>query len=124
MKVGIIGLGYWGPNLVRNFLANSNIKKVYGCDLSEKRLKFISERYPSVELTNSCSDLIKNKDIDIIVIATPVKTHFEFAFEALNNDKHIWVEKPFTYSVEEAERLLELSERKDKVIFVDHTFIY
>lgn len=124
MKVGIIGLGYWGPNLVRNFLANPEIKKVYGCDLEQKRLKFISERFPSVELTDKCEDIINNNEIDIVVIATPVKTHFEFAKNALDNGKHLWVEKPFTYSSAEAEELIELSEAKNKIIFVDHTFIY
>lgn len=124
MKVGIIGLGYWGPNLVRNFLSNSDVKKVYGCDLNEKRLKFIESRFPSVELVNKCDDLVKNSDIDIIVIATPVKTHFDFALEALKNGKHIWVEKPFTFNSNEAEELIEVAEKKNLQIFVDHTFVY
>jgi len=123
MIVGILGLGYWGPNLVRNFLAQNEVKKVIGCDLRSERLKFISERYPSVHLLSDSNELM-NSDADIIVIATPVKTHFESAKKALENGKHIWVEKPFTSTSAEAEELINLADRKNLKIFVDHTFIY
>lgn len=123
MKVGIIGLGYWGPNLVRNFLANTDVKKVYACDTREDRLKAILQKFPSVHVTNNCEDTIK-ADTDLIVIATPVATHYPLAKQALENNKHIWVEKPFTASVSEAEELIELAEKRNLKIFVDHTFIY
>lgn len=123
MIVGILGLGYWGPNLVRNFLAQNEVKKVIGCDLRSERLKFISERYPSVHLLSDSNELM-NSDADIIVIATPVKTHFESAKKALENGKHIWVEKPFTSTSAEAEELINLADGKNLKIFVDHTFIY
>jgi predicted dehydrogenase len=123
MIVGILGLGYWGPNLVRNFLAQNEVSKVIGCDLRPERLKFISERYPSVHLINDSNELM-NGDADIVVIATPVKTHFEAAKKALENGKHIWVEKPFTSTSAQAEEIISIADRKNLKIFVDHTFIY
>ena len=123
MIVGVLGLGYWGPNLVRNFLAQSEITKVIGCDQRDDRLKFIADRFPSVQLITNCKDLM-NGEADLIVIATPVDTHYKFAKEALENGKHIWVEKPFTSTSAQAEELIELAENKNLRIFVDHTFIY
>ena len=123
MIVGVLGLGYWGPNLVRNFLAQNEVSKVIGCDSRSDRLKFIAERFPAVELISECDELM-NGNADIIVIATPVKTHFESAKKALENGKHIWVEKPFTSTSAEAEELINLADRKNLKIFVDHTFIY
>ena len=123
MIVGVLGLGYWGPNLVRNFLAQCEVTKVIGCDQRDDRLKFIADRFPSVQLINNCKDLM-NGEADLIVIATPVDTHYKFAKEALENGKHIWVEKPFTSTSAQAEELIELAENKNLRIFVDHTFIY
>jgi predicted dehydrogenase len=123
MKVGIIGLGYWGPNLVRNFLANQDVEKVVACDLSDERLNSISKKFPNVSLSNNCEETLTG-DCDLIVLATPVATHFPLAKKALQNNKHIWVEKPFTASTSEAEELIELAESKNLKIFVDHTFIY
>ena len=123
MVVGILGLGYWGPNLVRNFLSQKEVTKVIGCDQKDERLKFIANRFPSVHLISDCEELM-NGEADIIVIATPVDTHYKFAKKALESGKHIWVEKPFTSSSAQAEELIELAERKNLKIFVDHTFIY
>ena len=123
MKVGIIGLGYWGPNLVRNFLAHKDVKKVTACDIRENRLQVIKEKFPAAELASD-SDRLVNGDYDIIVISTPVDTHFRLAKKALESGKHIWVEKPFTSSSVEAEELIELAEKKNLKIFVDHTFVY
>ena len=123
MKIGIIGLGYWGPNLVRNFLANHDVKEVIGCDTRKERLQFIKERFPAAKLITDCRELL-DSDVDVVVIATPVDTHFKFAKKALEAGKHIWVEKPFTSSVAEAEELIEIADRKNLKIFVDHTFIY
>lgn len=123
MKVGIIGLGYWGPNLVRNFLAQSDVAKVVACDVREDRLKLISQKFPSVILSKNCEDTLTG-DCDLIVIATPVATHYPIAKKALENNKHIWVEKPFTANVAEAEELIEIAESRNLKIFVDHTFIY
>lgn len=123
MKVGVLGLGYWGPNLVRNFLAHNEVDTVIACDQRVERLQFIKSRFPSVELLNDCKDLFEG-DSDIIAIATPVDTHFKFAKKALENGKHIWVEKPFTATSQQAEELIEIAQRKNLRIFVDHTFIY
>jgi len=124
MNVGIIGLGYWGPNLVRNFLGNSEVKTVYGCDLNPARLNFIESRFPSVKLTSKPDELLNNNEIEIIVVATPVRFHFDLAKQALENGKHVWVEKPFTSTSKEAEELIKIAEKKKLNIFVDHTFIY
>lgn len=123
MKVGIIGLGYWGPNLVRNFLSQPDVEEVIACDLRDERLKFISQKFPSVKLSKDCKETLSG-DSDLIVIATPVASHYQIAKTALENNKHIWVEKPFTASVEEAEQLIQIAEMKNLKIFVDHTFIY
>lgn len=123
MKVGIIGLGYWGPNLVRNFLAQPDVEKVVACDINEGRLKSISQKFPSVILSKNCAETLSG-DCDLIVIATPVGTHYPIAKKALENNKHIWVEKPFTANTTEAEELIEIAEGRNLKIFVDHTFIY
>jgi len=123
MKVGVIGLGYWGPNLVRNFLAHSDVNKVIACDAKEDRLKFIKEKFPAVELAQDCQALAES-NMDIIVIATPVDTHYDLAKKALEAGKHIWIEKPFTSTSKQAEELIEIAESRNLKIFVDHTFIY
>lgn len=124
MKIGILGLGYWGPNLIRNFSANNEVDTVYGCDVNEKRLKWIKEKFPNVILSSDAENFVKKADADCIAIALPVGLHFKYAKMALEAGKHIWVEKPFTATSKEAEELIELSEKKNLKIFVDHTFIY
>jgi len=123
MKVGVIGLGYWGPNLVRNFLAHKDVKQVVACDIRENRLQLIREKFPAAELTTDCQAVI-DSDTDIIVISTPVDTHYKLAKKALDSGKHIWVEKPFTSKSKEAEELIEIADERNLKIFVDHTFIY
>jgi predicted dehydrogenase len=123
MKIGIIGLGYWGPNLVRNFLVRQDVTSVTACDQREERLSFIKRKFPGVELTTDADVIFKN-DVDAVVIATPVDSHYALAKKALENGKHIWVEKPFTTTSAQAEELIELAEQKNLKIFVDHTFIY
>ncbi len=123
MKVGIVGLGYWGPNLVRNFFEQQEIDGILACDINNNRLKIISKKFPSVNLSNNFEDILVS-DCELVVIATPVATHYSIAKRALENNKHIWVEKPFTASISEAEELVEIAEKKNLKIFVDHTFIY
>ncbi len=123
MKIGVLGLGYWGPNLVRNFMAQNQVEQVVACDAREERLKFIKAKFPAAKLCNDVSNLFSS-DVDAVAIATPVDTHFKLAKEALKNGKHIWVEKPFTATVQQAEELIELADKKNLKIFVDHTFIY
>lgn len=123
MKVGVIGLGYWGPNLVRNFIAQKDVSDVIACDTRLERLKFIKAKSPSVITTENIEELLKS-DIDAVAIATPVETHYPLAQKALLMGKHLWVEKPFTSTSHQAEHLLELAEKKNLKIFIDHTFIY
>ncbi len=124
MNVVIIGLGYWGPNLIRNFMANKEIKQVYGCDKNRERLEFVSTKFPGMKLCESEEKILANKEIDIAVISTPVDTHFHIAKKALEAGKHIWVEKPFTATSKEAKELIKIAAERNLKIFVDHTFIY
>ncbi|MCK4403807.1 MAG: Gfo/Idh/MocA family oxidoreductase [candidate division Zixibacteria bacterium] len=124
INVGVIGYGYWGPNMVRNFYANKDAKVACVCDLSKDRLALVETSYPSVKTTTDPKDLMKDPDIDAVVICTPVSSHFPLAQEALENDKHVLLEKPMTATVEESEKLIDLAEKKKKTLMVDHTFLY
>jgi predicted dehydrogenase len=123
INIGIIGYGYWGPNLVRNFVESGNCR-VAVCDLRPDRLSLVRTRYPVVETTTDARSLISDPRIDAIAIATPVFAHYDLAAEALKAGKHIFVEKPFTSSSEEALRLIEEARKRKLVIMVDHTFVY
>jgi predicted dehydrogenase len=124
MKAAVIGAGYWGPNLIRNFLALDEIETVVACDIDEERLKVMRRSFFSIETALNAAELIDRPDIDIVVISTPVSTHFELAKRALEQGKHCFIEKPITATVHEAEELIELAERKRLKLFVDHTFVY
>ena len=124
IKVGVIGCGYWGPNLIRNFNENYHTELKYACDLDEERLERIKLRYPSVIPTRNYKDLLRDRDLQVIAIATPVHTHYNLAKEALEAGKHLLIEKPLAANVKEAERLVALSKKKNLILFVDHTFIY
>ncbi|HVF51299.1 MAG TPA: Gfo/Idh/MocA family oxidoreductase [Pyrinomonadaceae bacterium] len=122
--IGVIGCGYWGPNLLRNFAENERARLRWMCDLDAKRLESLGRRYPSVETARDYKKLLADPQLDAVVIATPVATHYKFAKEALEAGKHVLVEKPFTASVREAEELNELAEARGLTLMVDHTFIY
>jgi predicted dehydrogenase len=124
VNLGVIGYGYWGPNLVRNFYAanDCNVKAV--ADARPDRLAALAKIYPSVEGVRDAADIINDPDIDAIVIATSVFTHFPLAKKALCNGKHVLIEKPMTASVAEADELIELAARKGSTLMVDHTFLY
>jgi len=124
MNIGVIGLGYWGPNLVRNFLSTEGVKRVYAADISQARIRSASKRFPSVTYTDNYRDLILSKEVDAIAIATPVSTHYPLAKEALLNGKHVILEKPMTRKVSEAQELVEIAHRRNLTLMVDHTFIY
>lgn len=123
MNFGIVGLGYWGPNILRNLQAHKKVDKIFAYDLNKKKLKKIKEKFPAVQLVNIFSELLI-KEIDAIVIATPVFSHFELAKKVLENKKHVWVEKPFVMSSIEAKELIDLAKKENLKIFVDHTFVY
>lgn len=124
MKVAVLGLGYWGPNLVRNFLGNSEVKEVIGCDKNPARLQFMEAKFPSLKLTDNWENICSDTSVDVIALATPVRLHYPIAKSALESGKHVWIEKPFTSTSKEAEELMEIAEKKNLKIFVDHTFIY
>ena len=124
LNVGVIGYGYWGPNLVRNFMnCDQSVVRLVS-DLSSDRLAVCKTSYPSIETTTDYQDIIRSADIDAVVIATPVASHYPLALEALRAGKHLWVEKPFTATVEQGEELLEEAQKRNLTIIVDHTFIY
>ena len=124
LKVGVIGCGYWGPNLIRNFneLSRSDVVRV--ADLDESRLKHMRGLYPTIETTKDYRHIITDPEIDIVAIATPVHTHCKLASEALAAQKHVFVEKPIAASVKEAEGLIALSEKHKRKLMVGHTFVY
>jgi predicted dehydrogenase len=124
MRVGVIGYGYWGPNIVRNFHAQERSRVVAVCDKSHTSLQRVRQSYPEISLTEDSRDLLEATDIDIAAIVTPVWTHYELAKAALENGKHVFVEKPFTCTTAQAEELIELAERKRLKIMVDHTFLF
>ena len=124
MNLGIIGCGYWGPNLVRNFNSVPNVEIAYCADLDESRLRHIKSLYPKISITRDYKDILNKKEINAVVIATPIETHYRIAKDALNADKHVLVEKPITNSSDEAKELIKTAEKNKKVLMVDHTFEY
>jgi len=122
--MGIIGYGYWGPNIVRNFYTAKGATVAMVCDMNQQALKKLKGLYPDIKVTTSPDELIKSPDIDAVSIVTPVFTHYELAKKALEQGKHVFVEKPFTSNSNEAEDLIELAEKKNLKIMVDHTFLY
>jgi predicted dehydrogenase len=124
ISVGVIGYGYWGPNLVRNFAEMENTRVARVCDLSPKRLELVRRRYPTVPVGTDWRELIADPAVDAVVIATPVSTHFELAMGALRAGKHVLVEKPLAASAEEARRLIDEAARRRLILLVDHTFVY
>jgi predicted dehydrogenase len=122
--IGVIGYGYWGPNLVRNFSDVPESRVVAVSDMRSDRLAEAQRRYPSVKTSSDYRDLLGDPSIDAIVLATPVSTHFELAMQVLHSGKHVFVEKPMTTSVEQGERLLEYAARCKRKIMVDHTFVF
>jgi predicted dehydrogenase len=125
MNIGVIGCGYWGPNMVRNFNSLEGIRVLGVSDLRDERLALISRLYPNVKIVSrDCNDILHNNEIDAVVIATPVSTHFSLGMEALENGKHLLMEKPMTATAKQAETLIETAERKKLTLMVDHTFIY
>jgi predicted dehydrogenase len=124
IRVGVVGYGYWGPNIVRNFVEAPGAEVVAVSDLRADRLKTVQTRHPSVRATSSHRDLLEATDVDAIAIATPVGTHYELALAALRAGKHVLVEKPLTASTEQAKRLVEAADKANRVLMVDHTFVY
>jgi predicted dehydrogenase len=124
INIGVIGHGYWGPNLTRNF-AELVRGKLYGVsDLDPRRLELVARRFPSVKTTTDYQDLVRDPKIDAIAIATPVSTHFELAMAVLKAGKHLWLAKPMTETSLQARKLIDEAEKRNRVFLVDHTFVY
>lgn len=124
IRIGLIGCGYWGPNLLRNFMETEGAWISHICDLDSNLLGRLRRRYPSLTATTDYKNITTSPEIDAVAIATPVGTHFGLAKEALEHGKHVLVEKPLAASSTDAEQLIELAERKNLCLMVDHTFVY
>jgi predicted dehydrogenase len=124
LRAGLVGLGYWGPNLLRGLVEQPGVDVSYLCDLDEERLSVVSRRYPQAIPTTAYEDLLEDPALDAILIATPVFTHFELAASALNAGKHAFVEKPLAPSGAEAGELIELAESRDVRLMCGQTFLY
>ncbi|MBZ0167224.1 MAG: Gfo/Idh/MocA family oxidoreductase, partial [Candidatus Omnitrophica bacterium] len=124
VQFGVIGYGYWGPNVVRNLvlIKETAVKKI--CDQNPATLQRAADFYPAIELTQDAEEVFNDPDIDVVAVITPVSTHFPLAKRALECGKHVFVEKPFTYNVKQAEELITLAEEKGLTIMVDHTFLF
>ncbi|HUM04374.1 MAG TPA: Gfo/Idh/MocA family oxidoreductase [Terriglobales bacterium] len=124
LKFGVIGYGYWGPNIVRNLRSLEGCQVVGVCDQSPTARKRLQGAHPGVPVYSDHKELIASPDVDAIAVITPVWTHYELAKAALENGKHVFVEKPFTSNVAQAENLINLAEQKNLKIMVDHTFLF
>jgi predicted dehydrogenase len=124
IQIGLIGYGYWGPNLLRNFALTEGITVHTVVDLKPENLSSIRKRYPTVQISTDVGDILNNPKIHAVAIATPVMTHFDLAMRALNAGKHVFIEKPLASNSKDAKKLVDLAEKKKLTLFVDHTFIY
>jgi predicted dehydrogenase len=124
IRVGVIGYGYWGPNIVRNLRSVEHAQVASICDANPAAQRRAKQAYPDVPVTSDPYEVLCSTDIDAVAVITPVWTHFELAKTALENGKHVFVEKPFTSSSAQGEELIELAEKSDLKIMVDHTFLF
>ncbi len=124
VNIAVIGAGYWGTNLIRNFFYTDGVKLRFVCDSDKKKLEHISRHYPGVATTGRLNDILGNKKINAVIIATPVHTHFSIALRALRAGKHVLVEKPMASSSAECERLIAEAKKRNLILMVDHTFLY
>lgn len=123
-KIAIIGYGYWGPNLLRNFYEIPDCEVLYVCDIDLQRLKLVRKRYPTVMLTTNYDEILKDEELDAVIVAVPAKYHFEIAKKALVANKDVLIEKPMTLSIKEAKELVDLAKRNKKILMIDHTFLF
>lgn len=124
IQVGVIGFGYWGPNVVRNFCAQEGFRVAVICDQDVRALERARYMCPGIQATTNTAEVLSSPKIDVVAIVTPVWTHYHLAKAALENGKHVFVEKPFTSGSPDAEKLIEIAERKRLIIMVDHTFLF
>lgn len=124
IRIAVVGVGYWGPNIVRNFLKIPKVEVACVCDLSPINLSRFSSGFPYIPTTSDFNDILKNRKIDMVAIVTPVNTHFNLGKKVLISGKNLLLEKPMTKTVREARELIKLAKKMNREIFVGHTFIY
>src|SRR5437667_6233170 len=124
IRIGVIGYGYWGPNIVRNFHTHEKSEVVLVCDNSTKCQERLRKAHPSISFTMDANDILKSPDIDLVAVVTPVWTHYELAKAALENGKHVFVEKPFTCNTQQAEELIELADGRNLKFMVDNRSLF
>ena len=124
ISIGVIGYGYWGPNLVRNFAEVPGVRLAAVADLDRGKLELVQRRFPAVKATTDFQDLLRDPEIDAIAVATPVTTHFELGMAVLKAGKHLWLEKPMAETSLQARQLLDEADKRKLVLLVDHTFVY
>ncbi len=124
ITIAIVGCGYWGPNLIRNFNSLTDCKVKTICDTDDKRLSHLTNLYPAIKTTTNFNDLVCDDEIDAIAIATPVFLHFELAQKCLSAKKHTFIEKPMASSVKECEKLIQIADKNKATLMIGHTFIY
>ena len=124
INIGVVGYGYWGPNLVRNFAETPGATVAAVADLDSAKLALVQRRYPAVKVTTDVHELLADPSIDAIAVATPVSTHFELGMAALRAGKHLWLEKPMAETALQARKLVDEAQQRKRTLLVDHTFIY
>ena len=124
VSVGVIGYGYWGPNVIRNFFEAPGAEVAACCDTNERRLAAVRQRFPSVRVTREPLSVVNDRSLDAVAIVTPLVTHYAFAAAALKAGKHVFLEKPATTTSAELSRLMDLAKRRRRILLVDHVFVY
>ncbi|MBU2600349.1 Gfo/Idh/MocA family oxidoreductase [bacterium] len=124
VNIAVVGCGYWGPNLIRNFYQVKEVNKIFACDKDLSRLTKMKELFPAINVTEKFDEIINNPEIDAVVVATHVSLHYELGEKVLKSKKHLFVEKPFTSSTLQAKKLISLAKENKRVVMVGHTFEY
>ena len=124
IKIGLVGYGYWGPNLIRNFKKHKFIKPTYVCDLNQNNLNKVLSDHDDMSITTDINIILNNDDIDAVAIATPVSTHYSLIKKSLLSGKHVWIEKPMTNCYESALELVNIAKEKNLILMCDHTYCY
>ena len=124
MKVGVIGCGYWGPNLIRVFYQLPEYKEVFCCDLNPSNLERMERLYPAIHTTTDINDILSDPEIKAVAVATPVHTHYSLGEQILNHGKHLFIEKPLANSVKKCHQLINMAKERDRILMVGHTFEY
>jgi predicted dehydrogenase len=124
INIAVIGAGYWGPNLIRNFGHIDGCRVAWACDQKPGRQQYVKERFPGIPVADNLNQVLSDQSVDAVVIATPVSTHREIAVAALKAGKHVWVEKPLAHSVTAAREILQESDRRRLILAIDHLFVY